>query len=155
MGWVLHWTALVLLGLPAHLEAHLRSPWPPTTFIQCPRLMPLPCRLPAPPRSNVLLGDDGRIVLTDAGLSALLSSSAPEPGVQAAMLQALVGRAAPAGHAALANDVCSLGELLATVLAPQPGAPPDCPAVRGMPAGLLCPCCGTCEQEASLLCRAT
>lgn len=100
---------------------------------------PCPADRPLLPCSNVLLGDDGRILLTDAGLSALLGSSAPAPGVQAATLQAHVGRATPAAHAALASDVCSLGELLATLLAPQPGAPPDCPAVRGVPAAAALP----------------
>ncbi|PRW50922.1 cytochrome P450 [Chlorella sorokiniana] len=67
--------------------------------------------------SNLLLGDSGSILVTDAGLSALLSSPPAAHGV----------------HAALADDVHSLGELLAAMLAPQPGEAPSCPeAVANM-----------------------
>ena len=74
------------------------------------------------PCSNVLLDASGRILVTDAGLSALLSR--PQGAHVTVQL-------APAAPAVLADDVRGFGELLATMLAPQPGAPPDCPAVRG------------------------
>ncbi|KAI7842494.1 hypothetical protein COHA_003848 [Chlorella ohadii] len=72
--------------------------------------------------SNILLADSSRILVTDAGLAALLSSPPPTHAQHAA---------APwphAEHAALAADVLCLGELLGTMLAPQPDAPPNCPA---------------------------